>query len=255
MQNIFFNSDSAFILELSIGIISLSILITLFFFSSKNKALIERHEGVVTTFYSLPAVLFSLTAALLATSVWDNYSIGMKAINTESQGILDVISLADSVPALQKINLPASAKAYTQSIIDDEWKTLSISRSSSPITEKKFISMRSDIFMAVNLLSDKVESKALLNAYYTINNAREARLAYASFDLHPIRWYAILFLGVLVLVSVAFGHASKPKSLLVAMPIATLTILTPLCVLAFTFSSPYQGVIAISNNPYLQIIK
>lgn len=255
MQNLLFSSDSIFILELSIGIISLSILITLFFFNPKNRGFIQRHDGVVTTFYSLPAVLFSLTAALLATSVWDNYSIGMKAINNESQGILDVISLANSAPALKEMNLPASVKAYTHSIIDDEWKTLSNNRSSSPITEEKFTSMRSNIFTAVNLLADKAESKALLNAYFTINNAREARLAYASFDLHPIRWYAILFLGVLVLVSVATGHASKPKSLLIAMPIATLTILTPLCVLAFTFSSPYQGAIAISNNPYLQIVK
>ena len=61
-------------------------------------------------------------------------------------------------------------------------------------------------------------------------------------------------LGVLVLISVAFIHLSKPKALMVAMAIATLTILTPLCILALTLSNPYQGLISISNDPYLQIL-
>lgn len=212
-------------------------------------------DGVAPPFFGLPAVLFSLTAALLATSVWDNHSTTTKAIKNESQGILDVISLANSLPRLSQSNLPASAKAYAQSIIDDEWQALAISRSNSPITDKKFVDMRTEIFKAVNALSNDAESKALLNAYYTINNAREARLAYAGFDLHPIRWYAILFLGALVLTAVAFIHVSKPKALIVAMSIATLTVLTPICMLALTFSSPYQGLVSISKSPYLQVIK
>lgn len=255
MHGLFFKSDISLISALFIGFIALSTIIAWFFVSPRNRSFIQQYEGVVAPFFSLPAVLFSLTAALLATSVWDNYSITTKAIKNESQGILSIISLANSVPELKNTDLLVSAKAYTQSILDDEWAALSTGLSNSPSTVEKFIAMRADIFKAANLLSDKAESKALLNTFYTINNARETRLAYAAFDLHPIRWYAILFLGVLALISVAFIHSSKPKALMVAMSIATLTILTPLCILALTFSNPYQGLISISNHPYLQIVK
>lgn len=255
MQNLFFKTELSLILALCIGFIGLSTIIAVLFVSPKTKSLLERYEGVVAPFFSLPAVLFSLTAALLATSVWDNYSVATKAIKNESQSILSVISLANSVPYIKGTNLSASAKIYIKSIIEDEWKTLASDRSGSPITDEKFTVMRSEIFKAVNIQPDKAESKALLNEFYAINTARETRQAYASFDLHPIRWYAILFLGILVLISVAFIHLSKPKALMVAMSIATFTVLTPLCILALTFSSPYQGLISISHAPYLQIIK
>lgn len=256
MQNLFFKTDLSLIWALCIGFIGLSTLIVrLFVNNPKTKKLVEQYEGVVAPFFSLPAVLFSLTAALLATSIWDNYSVATRAIKNESQSILSIISLANSVPYLKDGNLSASAKAYVKSIVEDEWKTLATGRSNSPITDEKFIAMRSEIFKAVNVQSDKAESKALLNEFYAINTARETRQAYASFDLHPVRWYAILFLAVLVLVSVAFSHSAKPKALMVAMSIATLTVLTPLCILALTFSSPYQGLISISHAPYLQIIK
>jgi hypothetical protein len=115
------------------------------------------------------------------------------------------------------------------------------------------VAMRMDLFKAVNQLNNNAESKALMNAFQMVNNAREMRLAFVSFDVHPIRWYAILLLAVLVQIAVGFIHLSKPKALIVAMSIATSTVLVPICTIALTFSSPYLGVIAISNTPYLQI--
>jgi hypothetical protein len=255
MQNYFFQNDSLLILMLIIGFTSLSILITWLVINPKNKHVIEDYEGLVAPFFSLPAVLFSLTAALLASSIWDSYNTAAKATKDESQGILNIISLAHSIPNPMGVDLRATAKTYTQSIINDEWQTLSNSEPISPEADAKFVAMRAAIFKTANLLSDKVESNALLNAFNLVNSAREMRLAYASIDVHPIRWYALLFLGFLVLVTVAFTHSSKPKALILAMLVSTLTILTPLCIISLTFSNPYQGLISISNAPYLQIIK
>lgn len=223
--------------------------------SKRFRPALLQYDGVVAPFFSFPAVLFSLTAALLATSIWDNYSITVKATKSESEGILDIISLANTIETFKQTHLSALAKEYTKSIIDDEWQTLSSDRQASPITEEKFNNFRTEIFKASNMISDKAESKALLNAFFSINNARETRLAYANFDLHPVRWYAMLLLGALALVTVAFIHISKPKALMVAMIIATLTILTPICMIALTFSTPYDGFISISKTPYLKIIK
>ena len=255
MNNLFFQTDGSLILALSIGFLGTSALVTLFILSSRFRPALLQYEGIVAPFFSLPAVLFSLTAALLASSVWDNYSVAIKAIKNESQGIMEIISLSNSVPLFQQTNLTALAKSYTQSIMNDEWQTLATSRSPSRTTEAKFIDLRAEVFKAANMLSDKVESKALLNAFFTVSNARETRLAYALIDLHPVRWYALLFLGFLVLIAIAFTHLSKPKALILAMLISTLTILAPLCMIALTFSSPYQGVISISKTPYLPILK
>ncbi|OZA29244.1 MAG: hypothetical protein B7X83_09480 [Polynucleobacter sp. 17-46-58] len=59
----------------------------------------------------------------------------------------------------------------------------------------------------------------------------------------------------MVQISVALVHLSKPKALITALMIATATVLVPICMIALTLSSPYHGVIAISNAPYLEILK
>lgn len=255
MSSPFFQNDTNLIIAIIIEFVCISSLIVLIFVSQRFRPAIMQYDGIVAPFFSLPAVLFSLTAALLATSMWDNYSIAIKATKTESQAILDVINLSSSVEAFQHTKVSTLAKSYTKSIINDEWKMLEINRSASPITEEKFNMLRNEIFTASNMLPNKAESKALLNAFFTINTARETRLAYASFDFHPVRWYAVIILGVLVLITVAFIHLSKPKTMMMAMSIATLTVLTPLCIISLTFSSPYFGVIAVSKEPYLHIVK
>ena len=224
------------------------------FFELKNKGFSTSIRGRSRSLFGIPAVLFSLTAALFATSIWENYDSASRAIRTESQGILNLITLAENIPALKATNLVDASKSYTRSVVEDEWPTLSMHANPSPVTKEKFIQLSKLIYESGEKLN-KMEFEALVNAFLHINNAREARLAFISFDVHPIRWYAILLLGVLVQIAVAFVHLSKPKALLVTMVIATITVLIPICMIAFTFSSPYGGVIEISNSPYLEIFK
>ena len=212
-----------------------------------------QYEGVVAPLSGLPAVLFSLSAALMATSIWENYNIAAKAIKAESQGLIEIISLASTIPELKNSNLANTTRTYAKSVIHEEWQTLSSVSNDSPKTIEKFIAMRSDFFKAANQLNNNAESKILIHAFQTVDDARNMRLAYVSFDVHPLRMIGILLLAILVQIAVAFIHVAKPKALIVAMSIATATVLIPICMIALTFSSPYHGIISISNEPYLQI--
>jgi hypothetical protein len=254
MKNLDSNLEIYIVFAIIISFIICGTFIAWLFLSSKTRALVLPYEGVVGPFFGLPAVLFSLTAALFATSIWENYNSASRAIRTESQGILNLINLSENIPALKATNLVDASKSYARSVVEDEWPTLSMHSNSSPITREKFIQLSKLIYESGEKLN-KMEFEALVNAFLHINNAREARLAFISFDVHPIRWYAILLLGILVQIAVAFVHLSKPKALLVTMVIATITVLIPICMIAFTFSSPYGGVIEISNSPYLEIFK
>jgi hypothetical protein len=253
MPNI--NTDDEITLALLIifVIITIAVIITRIFLSPKTRPLMLQYEGVVAPFFGLPAVLFSLSTALMGTSIWENYNIAAQAIKSESQGLIQIISLADTVPELKNTNLANATRIYAKSILDEEWQTLTSDRKDAPKTIEKFIAMRSDLFKAANQLNNNAESKALMNVFQTVNNARSMRLAYASFDVHPLRISGVLLLALLVLITVAFIHAVKPKSLVVAMFIATATVLIPICLVVLTFSSPYIGVISISNKAYLLV--
>lgn len=244
------------VVAMLIAIFTFSAILIAWFFTSPSKCnLAISLEGLVAPFFSLPAVLFSLIAALMATSVWENYSIATKAVRSESQSIMNIISLAKSIPSIKNSQLDKTSKQYARSIIKEEWETLSSHQAHSPTTQRYFEDLRSQVFFAVDSLNNTAESRALFNAFQNVNSARETRLAFVSFDVHPIRWYAILFLALLVQITVGLVHLAKPRALVTALIIATATVLVPICMIAFTLSSPYQGVISISNEPYLEILK
>ncbi len=247
------NNEVAMILLIIFVFTIIAVIITRIFLSQKTRPLMLQYKGVAVPFFGLPAVLFSLSAALMATSIWENYNMAEKAIKAESQGLSEIISLASTLPELKNSNLANTTRTYAKSILDEEWQTLSSASNDSPKTIEKFIAMRSDFFKAANQLNNNAESKILIHAFQTVDNARGIRLAYVSFDVHPLRMTAILLLAILVQIAVAFVHVAKPKALIVAMSIATATVLIPICMIALTFSSPYGGIISISNEPYLQI--
>jgi hypothetical protein len=253
MPNINADDEITLVLFIIFVFIAIAVMITSIFLSSKTRPLMLQCEGVVAPFFGLPAVLFSLSIALMGTSIWENYNVASQAIKTESQGLIQIISLASTIPELKDSNLANATRIYTKSIVEEEWQTLTSERTDASETVEKFTAMRADLFKAVNQLNNNAESKVLMNAFQIVNNARSIRLAYTSFDVHPLRISGVLLLAVLVLLTVAFIHAVKPKSLVVAMRIATTTVLTPICMIALTFSSPYIGVISISNKAYLLI--
>lgn len=167
---------------------------------------------------------------------------------------MSLISLANSIPALSSEGLSNAAREYARSVVEDEWQTLSIGSEPSAKTSEKFVQLRTKIFQLGDRLN-KTEFEGLVATYLRIESARATRLAFVTFDVHPLRWFAMIALGVLVQLAVAFVHIGKPKALIVAMAIATSTILIPVCMTAFTFSSPYNGVIEISNTPYLGVFR
>ena len=253
MPNINADDEIALVLIIIFVFIAIALIISSIFLSPKTRPLMLQYEGVVAPFFGLPAVLFSLLSALMGTSIWENYNVAAQAIKSESQGLIQIISLADTVPELRDNNLANATRIYAKSIVEEEWQTLTSDRKDAAQTVEKFIAMRSDVFKAANELNNNAESKVLMNAFQTVNNARGIRLAYTSFDVHPLRLSGILLLAIVLLITVAFIHVVKPKSLVVAMSIATATVLVPICLITLTFSSPYIGVISISNKAYLLI--
>jgi hypothetical protein len=235
--------------------VAIALLFSWLCLSPKTRQWALTFEGVVPPFFGLPAILFSLTVALLATSIWENYNAANKSIRNEALGLTTIIDLAETIPALKNSGLIESAKGYTRSIIEDEWKTLSAHGKPAAYSKKQFEALRSNVFQAVDSLNNNAESKALMNAIQTVNDGRKARLSFVSFDVHPIRWCAIIVLAILTQMVVSLVHISKPKVLPLALGICTTTLLIPICTIALTLSSPYIGMISLSNGPLLAIIQ
>jgi hypothetical protein len=235
--------------------IGVALMLTWFFVSAKTRPFSQKYEGIVPTLLGLPAILFSLTVALLASSVWETYNTANKSLRHEVSGLATIMDLAQTIPALKDSALSNKVKIYAQSVIDDEWKTLSARGQPADTTKRYFEELRSATFQAINSLNNNAESKALMHAIEKVNDSRKARLSFISFNIHPIRWYAIIALAILVQLTVALIHPAKSRVFFVAMGISTITLLIPICTLALTLSSPYVGIISVSYNPLLSVLR
>lgn len=71
----------------------------------------------------------------------------------------------------------------------------------------------------------------------------------------PVRWFGVMLLALLVQLSIGAVHFAKPKALILAMPLGTATILTVLCTIALTLSTPYIGWYAVSHEIYLPLLQ
>lgn len=255
LQNIAEDYEYLMIMLIVMIFVGTGSIISWIFLRPSNKNLIQKIEGIVPPFLGLPAVLFSLTAALMATSLWENYNVAIKAVRNESQSIATLIELSDTISGSKGLELKRYAKEYAQSVVSDEWPTLSHNDEESPATQRHFDELRAATFTAIDSLQGTAKSQALMSAFQGVNDGRKTRLSFVSFDVHPVRWYAMLILAVLVQLAVALVHTSKPRALVVAVGVATITVLIPICAIAFTLSSPYVGVVSISNMPFLAAIR
>lgn len=255
LQNIAEDYEFLMILVLCTTFIGTGALVSWFFTKPSNTNLLRSADGIVPAFIGLPAVLFSLTAALMATSLWENYSVAIKAVRNESQSIATIIELADTIPNNLGQQLKQNAKAYAQSVVTDEWPTLSHSAEASPVTQQRFNDLMTTAFATVDSLKGAAKASALMNAFQNTNNGRKTRLSFVSFDVHPIRWFAMLTLAILLQISTALVHVATPRALRIAVGVSTIIVLVPICTIAFTLGSPYVGVISISNAPFLAILR
>lgn len=110
-------------------------------------------EGITPTLIGVPAIMFSLTAALMATSLWDQYSGAAKAIRVESQGIASYIQLAETVPGFRELELGIRAREYARSVLEDEWEGMGADRNASGAqakTKDKFQALQIATFRAAD---------------------------------------------------------------------------------------------------------
>lgn len=230
------------------------VFITWLCINPRTHKMLSPFEGVVPPFVAVPAGIFALTAALMAASLWENYSGAAKAIRTEVQGLESCVELAQTIPALKTTDLAALSRDYARSVVNDEWTTMAVMEASA-VSEEKFKELQMAIFQVASNLNNAAEVKVLLSAYQNIQDGRTSRMSYVNFDTHPARWIAVMVLGLMLQLAVGAVHLTKPKALIIAMPIVTCTILTALCTIMLTLSNPYIGWLSVKSIPYLPLLK
>lgn len=221
---------------------------------SKLKTCFHPFHGVVAPYILVPMSIFALSSALLGVSVWDHFQNNARAIGNEAQTIKAYIALVESVPLDGKVTLVNDAKTYAVSALEEEWQMIAMERHPHEPTSARLQTLISDtVRLSIDEKIPNFLQSALLQSAQNINNARNARLSMINDEPDTIRWLSVILLGVTVLMSVALVHLDRPKPMLAALTVSTLSICLVLSLVGLAVN-PFSGMLMISKAPLQQII-
>jgi hypothetical protein len=213
------------------------------------------YHGVVAPFFVSSSTLFALMTALLGASAHENVIRAAQAVAAEREGAQQIITLAEALPPTDEIvRLPNLVRTYVRAVLSHEWG-LDRGNHHSPVVD----SALRDLVAAITALrlrevAGQSVQDALLLASRQIAAARLTRLSLAEPVLDPLRWSAVLWLGLLTQLSIAAIHLDKKRPQILAILLSTLASIAAIGTIALS-EYPFDGYLAISPAPLAHIAR
>jgi hypothetical protein len=207
-------------------------------------------DEIVPPFLALPAILFALFVAALATDIWQKHQQAKDAVIKETVAIRSLVLMSHELGS-NGILLEKAAVNYINGVTSKEWSAM-INREPETMNSALPALEALDaliVKMAIDPKFSQYNALRLNTSLETIRLSRLQRLALAHDPISVTKWSACLSLAALTLVTMGFVHIRRPKAMIVSMA------LTVLCVVATMNSlsknrSPYMGPAAISSKPF-----
>lgn len=191
------------------------------------------------------ATAWALALSFIAADIWALTSKADHATTDERSAIVRLLGVALS-PAIDAPHLRTALLEYRTAVIEDEWEK-NINTTPTPSVERALQNIRNEILeMSRSDLPSPVISH-LLNDLDILQNARNLRLAVGVTSVDAYKWYLVLSLTVMTIITIAATHADRIRAGKTALLIYTISATLCLWILA-VHANPYQGLEKLKPN-------
>ena len=197
---------------------------------SALSARLAPYGGVVAPFFASVGIVFAVFAAFLGADIWQRVQSSNQSLEREVAGVQSILQIAEALEG-RGAPIAAHARRYVNATLNEELSGRGSSRSAVPDGHLE------DLAHAILELSDadavhRVAQGAMLAAYEAIWHGRATRRYIADTHSDPYKWIAVMVLGILTQVSLTLCHLDKPKPLVAALTVFTLSFIVTLVALA-----------------------
>ena len=202
--------------------------------------LFENAPGQVPApaFIGIVATAWALAMGFAASDVWTLDARADSAASAERSAVMRLIGVSDK-PALDFPELHAALKHYADLVRTSEWQG-TLNRMPDPQVDAALQDIRiSIIHLARQNIPAPLVAKAVSD-FDELQDARNDRLAIGQSALDMTKWYLVLTLTVLTMISIAIVHAEIPKAGRNALAIFCVVVCACLWILAI-HTNPYKG--------------
>ncbi len=190
----------------------------------------QQFRDVVAPYFVSVGILFAVFAAFLGNDIWQRVQESNHSLEKEVANIQSIVQIArglgeDGAPIV------SATREYVDATLDLELS--GDGRARSTVADQALELVAGEI---LSLPQDDARSGiaevAMLAAYERIWEARTTRRHIADTHSDPLKWAAVLFLGILTQVALTLCHIDKPKPLAAALAVFSLAFIATMVALA-----------------------
>jgi hypothetical protein len=189
-------------------------------------------------FLGIVATAWALSLGFAASDVWTLGARADQAISAERSSAKRLMGISEQ----QALNLPALHTAvaeYAKLVQTVEWEEM-LSHGANPSVDEAVQRIRLGLIdMANKGVAAPLVSKAVQD-FDELQDARNERLAIGASAVDETKWYFVLCLTVMAMVTIAVVHADTPKAARNALFIYAVVVGVCLWIMAIN-ANPYNG--------------
>ncbi len=213
----------------------------------------KQHNEVTGFIYAVLGLIYGVLIAYVVVVVWQGFHTAQLTTEQEANAVADLYSLAEDLPAGWGLQVREVARAYAQSVIEDEWPLLGQGQASPRSTE-----LASSLGRAVRAADPQTAREQVIfghaiTVHQSLLDNRRLRLFQSRTGIQPILWIVLISGGVLtVAFTYLFGVSSTRSHALMIAALAA-TISGSLFMIQAT-DYAYSGDIRVLPTPFERVL-
>jgi len=214
-------------------------LIAILFFN-----VVSRHAGHLEKITPLPTFIgaittvWALSLGFAAADVWTVRANAERLAGAERSSISRLAGMSRS-EALDRPQLRQALSLYAAAVSGDEWSRKR-NMEASPEVERAIHQMRLALISLAGTDTPDALVDKMMRDFDELQDARNERLAIGRSTVSDYKWYLVLFLTMLSMLTIATTHIGQPRAARNALVIFTFASFMSLWILAL-HANPYAG--------------
>jgi positive regulator of sigma E activity len=199
-------------------------------------------------------IIFGLLVGFVAVQVWNDFDKAKLAVATEASALRAVVVLSENLPTEQRTQLRTLMNRHIEEAVNREWPAmahehLSLASLSTNLVE----ALQLTVSLKPQDESQRTAQREIVSAVRTALNARRQRIIISQSEVGPVKWAAILLMGLLTLIAIAIVHSDNRLACAIAVAFfATGIALSSLMIAAY--SRPFTGEISVGPELLQEVV-
>jgi hypothetical protein len=199
-------------------------------------------------------ILFGLFVAFTAAQVWSDNDHASAAVNREASALKTVLVLAATFPGEPEARLRSLIRRYIDETANQEWPIMarhsaSLSVSPAPLTE----ALQQALALSPDNPGQQIAQREIASSLENAFDARRQRILVSRSHVDFAKWACLLLQAACALLAIAIVHSDSRLASTISLAVFATGIAASI-LLILAHDEPFQGQIAVSPEPLLQVM-